>query len=124
MTYASILPRILQTGAGASQQIPQILASLCCSRPLIITDRMMVELGYAQRICDALTSQGLNADVFYDTVPEPTVASIQAGVAVARDGGTTASLRWVVVAPSTVPRRLAFSPDSAVSCATINSPET
>lgn len=87
MTYASILPRFLQTGAGASQQIPQILASLCCSRPLIITDRMMVELGYAQRICDALASQGLNADVFYDTVPEPTVASIQAGVAVARDGG-------------------------------------
>ncbi|WP_343177870.1 iron-containing alcohol dehydrogenase [Pseudomonas sp. 4810-S13] len=87
MTYASILPRILQTGAGASQQIPHILASLGCARPLIITDRMMVELGYAQRICDALASQGLGADVFSDTVPEPTVASIQAGVAVARDGG-------------------------------------
>jgi len=50
MTYNSILPRILQTGAGASQQIHQVLASLGCHKPLIITDRMMVELGYAGRI--------------------------------------------------------------------------
>ena len=87
MTYSSILPRILQTGAGASQQIPHILASLGCSRPLIITDRMMVELGYAGRICSSLTEHGLQADIFSDTVPEPTVKSIQAGDAAAREGG-------------------------------------
>lgn len=87
MTYSSILPRVLQTGAGASLQIPQILASLGCMRPLIITDRMMVELGYAGRIQNALADTGLYADVFSDTVPEPTVASIQAGVETARGGG-------------------------------------
>ncbi len=87
MTYSSILPRVLQTGAGASLQIPQILASLGCMRPLIITDRMMVELGYAGRIQNALADTGLYADVFSDTVPEPTVASIQAGVETARSGG-------------------------------------
>ena len=81
MTYSSILPRILQTGAGASQQIPQILASLGCERPL------MVQLGYASRIQGALAEHNLHADVFSDTVPEPTVASIQAGVNAARDGG-------------------------------------
>lgn len=87
MTYSSILPRVLQTGAGASLQIPQILASLGCMRPLIITDHMMVELGYAGRIQNALADTGLYADVFSDTVPEPTVASIQAGVETARGGG-------------------------------------
>ncbi|MFG5862600.1 iron-containing alcohol dehydrogenase [Metapseudomonas sp. CR1201] len=87
MTYSSILPRILQTGAGASLQIPQVLASLGCMRPLIITDRMMVELGYAGRIQNALADTGLYADIFSDTVPEPTVASIQAGVEAARVGG-------------------------------------
>ncbi|AOE86072.1 iron-containing alcohol dehydrogenase [Pseudomonas sp. TCU-HL1] len=86
MTYSSILPRVLQTGAGASLQIPQILASLGCMRPLIITDRMMVELGYAGRIQNALADTGLYADVFSETVPEPTVASIQAGVETARGG--------------------------------------
>lgn len=87
MTYSSILPRFLQTGAGASQQLPQVLAALGCARPLIITDLMMVELGYAGRIREVLAAHDLQADIFSDTVPEPTVASIQAGVAYARDGG-------------------------------------
>jgi alcohol dehydrogenase class IV len=87
MAYVSILPRILQSGAGASQQVPQILSGLGCLRPLIITDRMMVELGYAGRIQQVLADAGSQADVFSDTVPEPTVASIQAGVAAAREGG-------------------------------------
>ncbi len=86
MTYTSALPRILQTGAGASAQFPQILASLGCQRPLIITDGMMVQLGYAERIRSALAEAGLPCDVFADTVPEPTVASIQSGVATAREG--------------------------------------
>jgi len=87
MTYSSILPRFLHTGAGASQQIPQVLAALGCARPLIITDLMMVELGYAGRIREVLAAHDLQADIFSDTVPEPTVASIQAGVVCAREGG-------------------------------------
>ena len=86
MVTQVILPRILQIGEGASQQLPQVLASLGCSRPLIITDKMMVKLGYTQTIQDCLAASDLSADVFDETVPEPTVGSIQAGVAKVRDG--------------------------------------
>ncbi|TRO14243.1 iron-containing alcohol dehydrogenase [Ectopseudomonas mendocina] len=86
MTNQVILPRIMQLGAGASEAIPNVLSSLGCSRPLLITDKMMVQLGYAARIQDTLTASGLKADIFADTVPEPTVASIQAGVDMARSG--------------------------------------
>lgn len=86
MTNQVILPRIMQLGAGASEAIPNVLSSLGCSRPLLITDKMMVQLGYAARIQDTLAASGLKADIFADTVPEPTVASIQAGVAMARNG--------------------------------------
>lgn len=86
MTNQVILPRIMQLGAGASEAIPNVLSSLGCSRPLLITDKMMVQLGYAARIQDTLSASGLKADIFADTVPEPTVASIQAGVAMARNG--------------------------------------
>ncbi|WP_417543163.1 iron-containing alcohol dehydrogenase [Marinobacter sp.] len=86
MVTQVILPRILQIGEGASQQLPKVLASLGCSRPLIITDKMMVKLGYTQTIQDCLAASALSADVFDDTVPEPTVSSIQAGVAKVRDG--------------------------------------
>lgn len=86
MTNRIVLPRIMQTGAGASKDIPQILATLGCNRPLIITDKMMVELGYVRRIEDVLASASILSDVFSDTVPEPTSASITAGVDRVRAG--------------------------------------
>ncbi|WP_236184698.1 iron-containing alcohol dehydrogenase [Pseudomonas protegens] len=86
MSNQIVLPRILQVGVKASEAIPDVLASLGCHRPLIITDKMMVQLGYAGRIQDVLASKGLSADVFADTVPEPTVDSIRAGVEHARSG--------------------------------------
>ncbi|MEH6825222.1 MAG: iron-containing alcohol dehydrogenase [Motiliproteus sp.] len=86
MSIQVILPRIMQVGAGASQEIPAVLASLGCQRPLIITDKMMVQLGYAGRIQDCLSGHQIAADVFDDTLPEPTVSSIQAGVEKARSG--------------------------------------
>ncbi|MCJ8339428.1 MAG: iron-containing alcohol dehydrogenase [Pseudomonadales bacterium] len=86
MSSQIILPRILQVGEGASEAIPNVLESLNCQRPLIITDKMMVKLGYARNIQQLLSSQGMSADIFDDTVPEPTVSSIQAGVDKIRNG--------------------------------------
>lgn len=86
MSTQVILPRIMQVGDGASNEIPNVLASLGCKRPLIITDKMMVQLGYASRIQDVLSAKDIPAEVFDDTVPEPTVASIQAGVQKVTEG--------------------------------------
>lgn len=86
MSSQIILPRVMQVGEGASQEIPAILTSLGCSRPLIITDKMMVQLGYAGNIQACLAAQSITAEVFDDTVPEPTVSSIQAGVDTVRHG--------------------------------------
>jgi alcohol dehydrogenase class IV len=86
MSVQIILPRILQVGAGASQQAGTIVKALECQRPLIVTDKMMVQLGYVARIQESLTALGIVSDVFDDTVPEPTVSSIQAGVEMVRDG--------------------------------------
>ncbi len=86
MSSQIVLPRIMQVGENASLEIPNILMSLNCQRPLIITDKMMVKLGYARCIQDCLSDAQINADVFDDTVPEPTVHSIQAGVMKAQKG--------------------------------------
>ena len=53
---------------------------------MIITDKMMVELGYVQKIVDSLAQQQVFCDVFDQTVPEPTVSSIIEGVKQVRDG--------------------------------------
>ena len=86
MSVQIILPRILQVGAGASQEAGTVVKALECQRPLIVTDKMMVQLGYVARIQESLTTLGIHSDVFDDTVPEPTVSSIQAGVEMVRDG--------------------------------------
>ena len=49
-----ILPRILQVGGGASAELVSVLGSLNCQRPLIVTDVMMVKLGYVARIANRL----------------------------------------------------------------------
>jgi alcohol dehydrogenase class IV len=84
MSAQIILPRILQIGKGASLEQPKVLHTLGCKYPLIVTDKMMVKLGYAQALQYALAEAGIESQVFDDTVPEPTVASIQAGVVMAR----------------------------------------
>ena len=86
MSVPVILPRIMEVGANASARLPDVLASLKCSRPLIVTDKTMVKLGQAQRLHGILEAQGIRAEVFDDTVPEPTAASIQAGVDRLRSG--------------------------------------
>jgi len=86
MSTQIILPRILQVGEGASQEAGNILNSLGCKRPLIVTDKMMVELGYVGRLQASLEAASIPADIFDNTVPEPTVSSIQEGVDKVRDG--------------------------------------
>lgn len=87
MNAQVILPRIMHVGNGATQQITDVLNTLGVSKPLLITDAMMVQLGYADLVSSALHVAGIEAEVFSDTIPEPTVASIQAGVKVVEQGG-------------------------------------
>ncbi|QCT98633.1 iron-containing alcohol dehydrogenase [Stutzerimonas degradans] len=86
MSHRIVLPRLMEIGAGASQQLAVVLRSLGCSRPLIVTDRMMVELGYVDRLEEQLRAAGIASQRFADTLPEPTAASIRAGVQMVRDG--------------------------------------
>jgi alcohol dehydrogenase class IV len=86
MSTQIILPRIMQVGAGASKEAGNILRSLDCNRPLIVTDKMMVQLGYVAILQDSLKGASIDSDIFDNTVPEPTVRSIQEGVDKVRDG--------------------------------------
>src|SRR3954454_7390712 len=87
MAGASIaLPRIMRVGGGASQEIGAVLQGLGLQRPLIVTDQFLLSHGQADRLKTALESSGITAAVFADTVPDPTVASVQAGLAALRAG--------------------------------------
>lgn len=86
MTSRIILPRLMEIGAGASRKAPEILAALGCNNPLIISDPMMVKLGYVDNLQAALSEAGVESDLFADTLPEPSEASILAGVEKVKEG--------------------------------------
>lgn len=75
------LPARLQIGGGALQQLPGCLQELGISRPLVITDPAMVELGHADRVTTLLQEAGVAHDRFADTEQEPSSASIDRLVA-------------------------------------------
>ena len=86
MSHTIVLPRIMEIGHDACQKLPEVLNSLAATKPLIITDKMMVQLGYVDKIQALLAAVGISADVFDDIVPEPTDSSISAGVARIQNG--------------------------------------
>lgn len=87
MSTASIaLPRILRIGGGASKELPEVLATLGLARPLIVTDGYLVNSRRVAELVDGLTAAGIAARVFAETVPDPTVASVDAGVAYLLEG--------------------------------------
>lgn len=85
MSHSILLPRIMEVGRDACQKLPTILESLGIKKPLIITDGMMVKLGYVDKLQAILNEVQITADVFSDTVPEPTESSIESGVRQVRD---------------------------------------
>jgi alcohol dehydrogenase class IV len=86
MSTQIILPRILEIGAGAGRKIGSIVKDMNCQRPLIVTDKIMLQLGYVERVQNDLRAMNIDSDVFDDTVPEPTTRSIEAGVELVKNG--------------------------------------
>jgi len=80
MSVTINLPALLQVGAGAIQQLPNVMSELACKRPCLITDTTMVALGYAKTITDILSLQNIELAIFSDVMPEPNDTSISKAV--------------------------------------------
>ncbi|WP_426956770.1 iron-containing alcohol dehydrogenase [Muricoccus radiodurans] len=86
MLTTLVAPRLILAGGGAVAKVADVLAQLGLSRPLVVTDPWMVSSGTVNRCLDPLRAAGLAAEVFSDTVPDPTDTVIEAGVAVLKAG--------------------------------------
>lgn len=74
------LPRIMRVGGGAVDEIGEVVAALGLARPLVVTDKFLVGTGAVDRMVAQLEAAGLHPAVFAETVPDPTTASLEAGV--------------------------------------------
>lgn len=86
MTASLVLPRLIRTGSGALAEIADLLGRCGVSRPLIITDPTMVQLGYVDRLSGHLAGAGIAFGLFDATEPEPTETSVISAEAILASG--------------------------------------
>jgi alcohol dehydrogenase class IV len=79
-------PRFMLVGGGAVAQIAEVLGKFGLSRPLIVTDKVMVGTGLVEKVLAPLAAAGIAHTVFSDTVSDPTDTVIETGVGVIRAG--------------------------------------
>ena len=85
--FALVAPRSIQVGGGTVANIAAMLATFGLSRPLIVTDPVMVSTGLLKRCTAPLDEAGVAYAVFSQTIPEPEDTIIEAGVALLVAGG-------------------------------------
>jgi alcohol dehydrogenase class IV len=81
-----VSPRLVSVGGGSVGQIAAVLEKFGLRRPLVVTDPFMVASGHVRRCLDPLQAAGIQAEVFSDTVPDPTDTVVETGVARLRGG--------------------------------------
>jgi alcohol dehydrogenase len=74
------LPKLIE-GEGAIGQIAEVLQGIGGTKPLIVTDGMLVKLGVAKHLTDALDTASVEYVMFDDVTPDPTLPLIAQGVA-------------------------------------------
>ncbi|MGF1778759.1 iron-containing alcohol dehydrogenase [Vibrio nomapromontoriensis] len=86
MSQSIVLPKFLEVGEGATQRTGEIALQLGCQRVMIVSDPVMKTLGQVEQLKSIVNQAGVEADVFTDTIPEPTEASILPAVSKVIDG--------------------------------------
>eukprot|EP00930_Biecheleria_cincta_P060859 TRINITY_DN46444_c0_g1_i1.p1 TRINITY_DN46444_c0_g1~~TRINITY_DN46444_c0_g1_i1.p1 ORF type:complete len:391 (-),score=69.37 TRINITY_DN46444_c0_g1_i1:277-1449(-) len=80
---SAVFPRRMLVGGGSIKGLGQLLQSFQLSNPLVITDGFLAstQSGALKRVQSVLDESKVKYDVFTDTIPEPTVSSIDRCVA-------------------------------------------
>jgi alcohol dehydrogenase class IV len=73
-------PRLMLIGGGAIAETGAVLRRLDCARPLIVSDPYMQSSGVLDRLLGILSTAGIAAGCFVETVPDPTSDIIEEGV--------------------------------------------
>ncbi|HEV8028803.1 MAG TPA: iron-containing alcohol dehydrogenase [Stellaceae bacterium] len=80
------MPRLLYVGGGAIAEVTTALQKLGARRPLIVSDPFMERSGLLAKLTDRLDAASVPWRLFAETVPDPTTAVVEAGVALLKAG--------------------------------------
>jgi alcohol dehydrogenase class IV len=72
-------PTTIRFGAGAIKELPDHLAANGYSRPLLVTDPMVSQLGFFKDIIKSLEAKGMSVEVFSDIHKNPVKSDVLKG---------------------------------------------
>jgi alcohol dehydrogenase class IV len=72
-------PTVIRFGAGAIKELPQHLASMGFSKPLLVTDSIVAGLDFFKDIKNSLSAKGLSVEVFADIHKNPVKSDVLKG---------------------------------------------
>ncbi|MEJ0054400.1 MAG: iron-containing alcohol dehydrogenase [Bacteroidota bacterium] len=83
MTFDSIyqynFPTTVRFGAGSSKELGDYLIKNNLSRPLIVTDPVVAQLGFFRQIVDDLKRKNISVEVFHDIHKNPVKSDVYKG---------------------------------------------
>ena len=85
--YGFFIPSVTLIGIGAAKAIPEKIKALGGTKPLIVTDKGVVQVGICKQITDLLDAAGMKYHVYADTIPNPTDKNVHDGVEVYKKEG-------------------------------------
>jgi alcohol dehydrogenase class IV len=79
------LPQDLLIGGGTSEDLAEHVARIGIERPLVVSDRFLLEQGPAGPLVERLQAAGAAVAVFGDVQPDPTLANVNGAVTALRN---------------------------------------
>ena len=79
------LPQDLLIGGGASEDLAEHVARIGIERPLVVSDRFLLDKGPAGPLVERLQATGAAVAVFGDVQPDPTLANVNGALEALRD---------------------------------------
>jgi len=80
MTSAFFIPTVNLMGAGCLKDATDSIQSQGFKKGLIVTDKILNEIGIVKQVQDLLTERSVETVVFDGTQPNPTIGNVEAGL--------------------------------------------
>lgn len=115
MSSTFFIPAVNIMGIDCLEEAMAAIAGFGLRKALIVTDPGLVKAGVAERIAGMLAMRDIDSVVFDGAKPNPSIANVEAGLALLHQARCDCVVSWAVARPTTVPRASPCAPPTAAT---------
>ena len=85
MSYKFLMPSLSLMGVDCLKQFGEEVKSLGFKKALLVTDKVLMEIGTAKKVLDVLESKDVQYAIYDGVKPNPTVSAVNEGLAILKE---------------------------------------